>query len=457
MLLSLRSLPCWRAAARPGCLPALLSLLLSGCGGGMDLSSLLGKPESAANASAVPQTGQFIDSAVQGLGYVTSSGLSGTTDSQGRFQFLAGDTITFRIAGVDIGTAPAGLAVTPAHLANGDEDSARFRNLLVMLQSLDLDGDPDNGITLPANATAEQIAPIVARLSDDPQAFGDGFANPELQSLAAGGYIRSPEEALQHYERAQGLLNPLLNQASGVWEATGLDAATTYVLRLSTTGRYVLSTVHASDLALSGVEQGTLLPGAQGAWSVVDVKVDTNGSAGLWPLAAGEVIQLSVSPGAQSDSQDVLVLTRQLAGAPAVVIQFQRVAQAELAGAWSLSPELRPGSQMLVFGVPDAQTGQGRITLVDPEGDVSCEPGGQPLPGVEAGTFALDGTDLSFVSVSADTNGCAGISDGQSLIGPLVYTLSPDGASLVLTLPAPQGSEDESIVLPLYRIGRRAE
>ena len=435
-----------RCFARPWWLAVWVGLSLSACGGGIDTGPLLGTP-----AQTPPQTGQFIDSPVQGLGYVTSSGLSGTTDAQGRFQFHAGDTITFRIAGVDIGSATAGSAVTPASLVGGDEDSARFSNLLVMLQSLDSDGDPDNGITLTAAATAAQIAAIVARLSDDPLDFGDGFANPELQELAPGGYIRSVAEALQHYERAQGLLNPFLNDASGVWQATGPDA-TGYVLRLSTTGRYVLSTIKASDSEHTGLEQGTLLMDAQGHWSAVDLKVDTNGSAGLSPSAAGEVIDLAVTKDAQSSANDVLVLTRQVGGANAVVIQFHRVVQLDLAGAWSVSSELKPGSQMLVFGVPDAQTGQGTITVIDPEGDLSCELGDRAIAGVEQGVFVQDGTELRFPAVNIDTNGCAGISDGQSLIEPLNFTVSPDGYTMVLTLPAPQGSDQESTIVPLYRV-----
>jgi hypothetical protein len=120
-----------------------------------------------------------------------------------------------------------------------------------------------------------------------------------------------------------------------------------------------------------------------------------------------------------------------------------------------VSSELKPGSQMLVFGVPNAQTGQGTITVVDPEGDLSCELGDRAIPGVEQGVFVQDGTGLSFSAVNIDTNGCAGISDGQSLIGPVNFTVSPDGYTMVLTLPAPDGSGQESAIVPLYRVVRQ--
>jgi hypothetical protein len=110
---------------------------------------------------------------------------------------------------------------------------------------------------------------------------------------------------------------------------------------------------------------------------------------------------------------------------------------------------------VLLFGEPDAQTGQGQITVLDPEGDVACEVGGQPIPGVEQGLFVLEGNALSFLTPTVDTNGCAGIHDGQSPIGPLVYTRSPDGSTLSLTLPALEGSGLDSETQTLYRIQRQ--
>lgn len=97
-------------------------------------------------------TGQFLDGPVQGLAYRTAT-LSGSTDAQGRFNYRAGESVTFSIGGMDLPAVPAAAVVTPLDVAGSDDLSdARVVNLLVLLQSLDEDGDAKNGIQLPASA-----------------------------------------------------------------------------------------------------------------------------------------------------------------------------------------------------------------------------------------------------------------------------------------------------------------
>jgi hypothetical protein len=436
--------------------------LLMGCGGG-SLSSALGgssTPQPTGEQANTLLTGTFVDSPVEGLAYVTSSGLSGVTDAQGRFRFQAGDTITFRIAGVDIGTAPAATTLTPASLAGGDEDSARFSNLLVLLQSLDTDGDPSNGIRLSPELPADQVRDIVALLDQDPFDFGDGAYNVGLQSLATDGYIRPLEDAARHYENAMGLLDPFLGDAAGVWQATGADG-TAYVFRLSTSGRYVLASAQASSPSASGLMLGTLARGPQGQWAVRDIKLDTRSVPAPSSLQVGETLGLQFVRGEQGAAQDQLMLSRTMGS---LSLMFQRATQsADLAGAWSTTPELKPGGVMLLFGEPDAQTGQGQITVVDPQGEsegrgevgTSCELASQFFPGVERGLFVLQGSELSFLQPTVDTNGCAGIHDGQTPIGPLLYNVSPDGNTLDLVLPSLEGSGQDSKTQRLYRIQRQ--
>jgi len=121
------------------------SLVLSGCGGG--------------GSDIATETGYFIDTAVEGLSFQTASGISGTTDEYGRFQFKHGESITFQIGNLYLGEAipdEEGL-MTPAILSHGDE--ALKILLLQMLQALDIDNDPTNGITLPEDLL-DKIDPI---------------------------------------------------------------------------------------------------------------------------------------------------------------------------------------------------------------------------------------------------------------------------------------------------------
>ncbi len=56
-------------------------------------------------------TGTFIDAPVKGLEY-SSTSANGTTNEKGEFQYKEGEDVTFKVAGVDIGTVP-GASVVP--------------------------------------------------------------------------------------------------------------------------------------------------------------------------------------------------------------------------------------------------------------------------------------------------------------------------------------------------------
>jgi len=110
--------------------------LLSACGGGD-------------NKPTVKQ-GTFIDSAIEGLSYV-SGGQSGTTDASGGFSFEDGQTVRFSVGGIVIGEAKAEKVMTPVELVEGAEDETHGTviNIIRFLQTLDDDGDPNNGIMIP--------------------------------------------------------------------------------------------------------------------------------------------------------------------------------------------------------------------------------------------------------------------------------------------------------------------
>ena len=95
------------------------------------------------------ETGYFIDAPVEGLAYETVSGVKGTTDQYGRFHYRKGEKVRFMLGQLEMGEAAPdqeGL-VTPESLAGTDE--ALKVQLLRVLQALDSDNDPSNGITIP--------------------------------------------------------------------------------------------------------------------------------------------------------------------------------------------------------------------------------------------------------------------------------------------------------------------
>ncbi|SDU35702.1 carboxylesterase/lipase family protein [Halopseudomonas salegens] len=128
---------------RPALLGATLAplfLALAGCLSGSGGSS----SDSASN------TGTFIDSPVAGLDYKGSSTPASLTDEQGQFSYADGETIHFAIGDLELGAAVGAEVLTPLSIIDGAEsaEDQRVTNMLVLLQSLDADGDLNNGIQI---------------------------------------------------------------------------------------------------------------------------------------------------------------------------------------------------------------------------------------------------------------------------------------------------------------------
>ena len=158
---------------------------LSACGGSSD-----------APQSADALTGTFIDAPVEGIGYRTESIASGATDSQGRFSYLAGESVTFFIGSLDFPTTPAHEVVTPFDLAGTtDVSDPTVINIARLLQTLDENGDPDDGITIP------EVAADVATQLDFSQLPAD-FEAAAMNFIANAGSVNvsliSEEEAIGH-------------------------------------------------------------------------------------------------------------------------------------------------------------------------------------------------------------------------------------------------------------------
>jgi len=107
--------------------------------------------------SQLVQQGIFIDGIVSGLAYTTSSGLTGFTDESGKFNYVEGDTITFSIGNVVLGSADSSMLQNEqlflqdlANVDRTDVNDEYVENMAVLLQSIDVDGDAYNGITITA-------------------------------------------------------------------------------------------------------------------------------------------------------------------------------------------------------------------------------------------------------------------------------------------------------------------
>ena len=82
---------------------------------------------STTSTSAAENTGVFVDSAVAGVTFTTSSGLSGTTNSSGEFGYRSGDTASFSIGDVDLGDCDS-LSGTDSSGGDGSQWDGRSKS-----------------------------------------------------------------------------------------------------------------------------------------------------------------------------------------------------------------------------------------------------------------------------------------------------------------------------------------
>jgi len=132
-----------------------------------------------------PLNGTLVDGPVSGVFYSTDT-LSGITDEDGRFEYFDGETVRFFLGGTTLGQSPGQARVSPFDLAGVtppvDDDSFNsvegsgelFRsvNIAFLLQTLDLDGTPDNGIVISAEVAA-LFEGVEVDLDRDPKRFRD--------------------------------------------------------------------------------------------------------------------------------------------------------------------------------------------------------------------------------------------------------------------------------------------
>ncbi|QJR80763.1 pectin methylesterase [Alteromonas pelagimontana] len=186
-------------------------LLIAGCG-----------EKSSTNVKLPPDpalTGVFVDSPVAGLGYQSDSVADGQTNENGEFFYFRGEQLTFHIGELTFPAAPASSVMSPLDMFTTDNAFHQsVVNTLRLLQSLDTDGDPDNGISLSSSAASVATATL-----DEGQTLADFFnqsdadfaADVEVWLGAAGGAsstLVDKATAISHFvnylENERGTLFP---------------------------------------------------------------------------------------------------------------------------------------------------------------------------------------------------------------------------------------------------------
>jgi len=389
-------------------LASATAALLSACGGSSSSSS----PSKSPTPTTKTTTGVLSDSPVDGVSYSTDSGKTGVTQNGGKFDYIVGDEITFSLGEFVLGSykpTHADETVTPVELTEAIPDDTyrdyAITNLLVLLQSLDTDGDPSNGINIDAGVSfsADSLT-----LIDDPATFA---TNQDLiDALPEEGSVVSPEDAKAHFEaqRAKDL--------AGIYYASDFHA----VLRINSDGGYTVGQLVEDDGAM-GIEVGNL----------------------NWDVKTGEVRDIEVSLDTQTnhygetkgvaglDNADDLLFkptqTQLLITDGDEDFVFKRFVPAtgnNIVGAWAAkheldTPETSLHTQQFIF------FDNGKYVMFDPLGDE--EPGEDPcgFPGVEAGHYTVNAGNINLSNLIVDTNGCGGLHDfdDKEFNTPIPYSI----------------------------------
>lgn len=192
---------------------------LSACGGGDGGSAA---PTSGGGTTTPTMaTGVLTDDPMVGVPYSTPSNPNGVTGADGSFQFQTGEMVTFNVAGVEISVEAAN-RITPAVIAESlfpNDEASRTNavaNIAVLFQTVDADGDPNNGvITLRENAAIEGVSTenLITVCAQAPADF-----QQDLQTANAGNNtirddntpptVANPDDALERFYR---------NELAGTW------------------------------------------------------------------------------------------------------------------------------------------------------------------------------------------------------------------------------------------------
>jgi hypothetical protein len=217
-----------------------VTAILVGCGGGGSSSTTGGS-----NPPVAKNGGIFVDSPVKGLSYACqTSGTSGKTDATGRYDCAVGDTtVAFAIGTRNIGTTLIAPVITPRSFFNGTGRDDEILNLAQLLQTMDKDGNPDNGIELDETAIVNW------------QSNHTGFDNATFDTLVSnelGKTLVSESTAKKHFNdtlSSMGLDGIFSSSSSSV----SLSSSSSSISSSSSSSSVSSSSVSSSSVSSSSV------------------------------------------------------------------------------------------------------------------------------------------------------------------------------------------------------------
>ena len=247
---------------------ASLTAGLTACGGG-------GSSDGGTPPPSEPQdqTGRFIDSAVSGLEYeAIPSGQTGITNDAGEFSYREGDEVSFKLGALNFGKVTAKDVLTPLDLTANDKTKAA--KIAQVLQTLDDDGLPDNGITITDSSrtkAANQNPTDVAASDLADTGVAQMITGLTSDNTVPQTAIVSADDALEHLNGTLDTLDPVESCSDGG------EALTAEHLEGKTFGFIKSDEIVIFQFAADGtftesqydeLNGGAIKDGAEGAWAL---------------------------------------------------------------------------------------------------------------------------------------------------------------------------------------------
>lgn len=356
------------------------SLSLTGCG------------ESNNNDSSGSSTkeGVFIDSAVINIGYKTET-LEGITDESGKFDYVEGESVIFFIGDLEFPSVEASSTITPLDIASStDTSDPKVINIIRLLQSIDEDGDPSNGITI-TEVAKEVATPVNFDLPLDEFESSVDVTGLISHSGSTNTVLISESQAIAHFEETlldEGVEFIASSTIVGTWRAID-DVNDLLLFIFFDDGTYVHAEVDITDLDEdSGMEWGTYILDSETGILTTTQTFDSNGDSGL---------------------SDVATITAQVSGDQLTIIasdvvepiEFERIESEGLLGTWISDTE---DDDLLGFIYLNDGTYL-HMEVID------------SLVGIEWASYALNSETggVNITNLIFDENGEAGLTDISSL------------------------------------------
>ncbi|MEX5444273.1 hypothetical protein WCE14_13030 [Acinetobacter schindleri] len=376
---------------------------LTACGGS-DNDSSSSQPNSPSS-----KTGILTDGPIARASY-TINGETRYTNADGEFEYQEGDEITFKIGDIEIGTVLGAERITPLELTNNPDIRT---NLLIFLQSLDIDGNHDNGIELPENLSSLSSTEIDFTLPTDE--FIE-ILESELSAVPGleNSVVVTPEQAKENFKKS------LLKDIAGIWyvQSNGTDESE-IALVIEEDGRYTMgeAVLNEPENEGNGIEVGSInLDPVTGKFTV-ETSLDTNDDWGLHDPYQPRTMSL------QFNGKQLRIEEADNAAEGAT---FSRVSNntSGIIGVWEAA-----AGPIFVFNANNT------YFMLDPVGDELAETEYDKCgdPGIEFGNYTIENNILHIDNIIVDTNGCAGLSDNGATEQGLSLTFQ-DG-SFSFTIP----------------------